>query len=201
MKAVTAFSQAQAIPKLKETLHVSNVHAVPRITKVLVSAGVGKRRAEANFLEDVEKGLTVLTGQHPVPRLARKSIAALKVRQGQTVGLLTTLRGRRMEDFLSRLLHVVLPRVRDFRGIPQGSVDERGNLSIGFREAAAFPEVDPAVIGTSFGLEVTIVTTAKDRAEGMALFRALSFPFADVSRGEGGKSKAASKQRPLTRGR
>ena len=180
MKTVAASSHARAIPKLKAALpHVSNVHALPRITKVIVASGVGKRRAEANFLEDVEKGLTLVTGQHPAPRLARKSIAALKVREGQTVGLMVTLRGRRMEDFISRLLQISLPRVRDFRGIPLTSVDTEGNLSIGFREAAAFPEVDPDAVGTLFGLEVTIVTTAKSRADGIALFRSLEFPFAE----------------------
>lgn len=173
-------SKAEAVSKFRGAFpNVSNVHALPRITKVLVAAGVGKRRAEANFLEDVEKGLSLVTGQKPSPRLARKSIAALKVRQGQVVGLLVTLRGRRMEDFLSRLLKVALPRVRDFRGIPLDSIDAEGNLSIGVREAAVFPEVDPSVITTSFGLQVTIATTAKSREGGMALFKALEFPFAE----------------------
>lgn len=171
--------QSVAVPRLREVLGTKNVHALPRITKVLVASGVGKRRAEGKFLEDVGRGLALLAGQKPSARLARQSIAGFKVRSGLVVGLLVTLRGRRMEDFLTRLLVVALPRVRDFRGIPLTSVDARGNLSIGIREASVFPEVDPAVIETPFGFQVTIVTTAGNRERGLALFHALAFPFAE----------------------
>lgn len=171
-----------AVPKLREVLKRSNIHALPRITAVVVSSGVGKHRGEGRFLEDVEKGLALATGQKPSPTVARRSIAGLKVRQGQVVGFRCTLRGRRMEDFLTRLLTVVLPRVRDFRGIPLSSLDAQGNLTIGIREVSvSFPEVDPAVIETSFGLEVTIVTTARNRDEAVALFRSLGFPLQAVS--------------------
>lgn len=167
-----------ATPKLKEALQETNLHALPRITAVIVAAGVGKHRTEGTFVDDVEKGLTLLTGQKPAPRQTRTSVAGFKIRQGQVGGFVCTLRGRRMEDFLERLLRVALPRVRDFRGIPLTSIDAQGNLSIGMREASAFPEVDPATIETSFGLQVTIVTTARSREEGLALFRALGFPLA-----------------------
>lgn len=167
-----------AVPKLQEALKTTNPHALPRITAVVVASGVGKHRAEGKFLEDVEKGLTLLTGQKPAARPTRKSIAGFKIREGQVGGLMCTLRGRRMEDFLARLLRVALPRVRDFRGIPLKSIDARGSLTIGIREASAFPEVDPATVETPFGLQITIVTSAQSREEGLALFRALGFPLA-----------------------
>lgn len=169
-----------AVPRLQVVLGRENLHALPRITKVVVAAGVGKHRTEGKFVEDVVKGLALLSGQKPVSRAARQSIAGFKVRQGQVVGTLVTLRGRRMEDFLTRLLWVALPRVRDFRGLPLASVDRQGNLSIGLREAAAFPEVDPSTVETPFGLQVTIVTNAGSRDEALALFRALGFPFAEA---------------------
>lgn len=183
-----------AVPRLKSALGLDNPHALPRVTKVVVAAGVGKHRTEGKFVEDVVKGLTSLTGQKPAARAARQSIAGLKVRQGQVVGYLVTLRGQRMEDFLARLLWVALPRVRDFRGLPLTSVDRRGNLSIGLREAAAFPEVDPAAVETPFGFQVTIVTTARNREEALALFRGLSVPFAETAEAEK-KERAARSPR------
>lgn len=166
-----------ALPQLRETLGRQNPHALPRVTHVIVASGVGKRYREPKAVEDVVNGLRLITGQRPVPREARQSIAGFKVREGQVVGYVVTLRGRRMDDFLSRLLWVALPRVRDFRGIPPRSVDAQGNLTIGLREASAFPEVDPADVETAFGLQVTIVSTARNRDEGLALFRAVGVPF------------------------
>lgn len=165
--------------QLVAALHAENPLAVPMVEKVIVAAGVGKHRTQAKFVEDVEKGLALLTGQKASVRRARKSIAGFKVRQGQEVGYQVTLRGRRMVDFLTRLVRVALPRVRDFRGVPLTSVDPRGVLSIGFREASAFPEVDPAIVETAFGLQVTIVPTVRDQETALALYRVLGFPFAD----------------------
>lgn len=175
-----ALYQSVAVPKLRDELKRSNPHALPHMRTVVVGIGIGKHRTEGKFLEDATHGLTLLTGQKPALRSARKSIAGFKVREGQPVGLVVTLRGRRMEDFLSRLLLIALPRVRDFRGIPLRSVDARGNLTIGFRDASAFPEVDPAKIETVFGLQVTMVTDAGSHDAGLALFRALGFPLADA---------------------
>lgn len=174
--------RVSAVPKLREVLGTENIQALPRITKVVVASGVGKHRAEGKFLEDVVKGLILITGQKPAPRIARKSIAGFKVRQGLEVGFKVSLRGRRMEDFLTRLINIALPRVRDFRGIPVTSVDGQGNLSLGLREASVFPEVDPAIVETPFGLQVTIVTTAGSRERGLALFRALGFPLTEEQR-------------------
>jgi large subunit ribosomal protein L5 len=170
-----------AVPALQEKLHRENVLSLPRVDHVLVAAGVGKHGKEGKFLEQVEEGLTLLTGQKPVRTLARKSIAGFKVRQGQAVGLKVTLRGKRMKDFLQRLISVTLPRVRDFRGIPIQSIDASGNLTIGIREAQAFPEVDPQKVETLFGLQVTIVTTAHSREEARLLFESLGFPMTEVA--------------------
>lgn len=165
--------------QLQTAFHAANPFVVPMVEKVVVAAGTGKHRTEGKFVEDVERGLALLTGQKASPRKARKSIAGFKVRQGQVVGFVVTLRGRRMADFLTRLVRVALPRVRDFRGVPLASVDPRGVLSMGFKEASAFPEVDPAIVETVFGLQVTIVPTVQDRETALALYRALGIPFAD----------------------
>lgn len=171
-----------AVPRLKQELGRSNLYALPKVKAVVVAAGIGKHRTEGKFLEDVTKGLTLLSGQKPTTRSARVSIAGFKLRQGQPAGLMVTLRGRRMEDFLIRFLRLALPRVRDFRGFSSRSVDAGGNLSVGLREASAFPEVDPAVVETPFGIQVTIITTARNYQEGLALFRALGFPFGEDSK-------------------
>jgi large subunit ribosomal protein L5 len=168
-----------AVPVLKERLGRTNVLSLPRVTHVVVAAGVGKHGREGRYLEGAEKGLTLITGQKPVRTLARKSIAGFKLRAGQVAGLKVTLRGARMEDFLTRLLHVVLPRVRDFRGIPVKNIDAQGNLSLGFREAHAFPEVDAQSVETPFGLQVTVVTTARSRDEARVLFEGLRFPLTE----------------------
>lgn len=171
-----------AVPALQAELKRSNPRSLPRVAKVVVAAGTGKRRAEPKFLEQVATALALLTGQKPASRVARTSIAGFKVRAGQPVGLLVTLRGRRMEDFLLRFLRVALPRLRDFRGIPLTAVDRQGNLSVGMREASVFPEVDPARIDVPLGLQVTVVPSARNRAEAVALYRALGFPLAEESR-------------------
>lgn len=186
-----ALYQSVALPRLRDKLKRTNPNALPRIRAVVVGVGVGKHRTEGKFLEDATLGLTLLAGQKPASRPARISIAGFKLRAGQPVGLVVTLRGRRMEDFLARLLWVALPRVRDFRGIPFRAVDAGGNLTIGFRDASAFPEVDPAKIETPFGLQVTIVTSARNSPEGLALFRALGFPLIEREQGtvSGGKRR------------
>lgn len=168
-----------AVPLLKERLGRTNVLSLPRVVAVIVATGVGKHGKEGKFLEHVEQGLTLLTGQKAVQTRARKSIAGFKLRAGQVAGYRVTLRGKRMGDFLHRLIHVTLPRIRDFRGVSARSIDASGNLSIGIREAVSFPEVDPQKIETSFGVQVTIVTTARSREDARALFDALGFPLTD----------------------
>ena len=171
--------QQAAVPVLREKLGRANRLSLPRVDHVVVAAGVGKHAKEGKFLEHVEIGLALLTGQKPVQTLAKKSVAGFKLRQGAVAGVRVTLRGKRMEDFLQRLIHVALPRARDFRGIPVQSIDSSGNLTIGIREAAAFPEVDPQKVETVFGLQVTVVTTARTQSEARALFESLGFPLTE----------------------
>lgn len=170
-----------AVPALKEKLGRKNVMSLPKISHIVVAAGVGKHAKEGKFMEDVEKGITLLTGQKPAQTLSRKSIAGFKLREGQVGGLMVTLRGKRMDDFLRKLIHVVFPRVRDFRGIAMKSIDQNGNMSIGIREAQAFPEVDPQKIETIFGLQITFVTTANNKEEAVALFESIGFPLTDIA--------------------
>lgn len=153
-----------------------NVHAVPRVDKVVVNVGVGKTRDDKKYLADVVDGLQAITGQMPHECRAKKAIAGFKVRQGNLVGYRVTLRGRRMDDFIKRFIGVTLPRVRDFRGIGMSSFDGKGNLSVGLTEQLAFPEVQVEKTDTLFGVQITFVTTANDDGEGEVLFRSLGFP-------------------------
>lgn len=185
------------LPALRVQLGRENALSLPRIDHVIVASGVGKNAKEARFLEDVEKGLTLLTGQRPVRTLSRKSIAGFKLRAGQVSGMMVTLRGQRMEDFLQRFVHVALPRVRDFRGISLKSIDESGNLTVGIREAQTFPEVDPQTVETPFGLQITFVTTARSREEAHTLFECLGFPLTSAvheQSGPIGPQRKASKR-------
>ncbi|HUY69923.1 MAG TPA: 50S ribosomal protein L5 [Candidatus Tyrphobacter sp.] len=151
------------------------------LKKIIISIGVGKLRTNAQFEEKVlpaiMKDLSLISGQKPAPRRAKKSIAGFKVRQGEVVGLMVTLRGRRMNDFLNRLINVVLPRLRDFRGIDLKNIDLSGNLSLGIKESALFPEIDQEANRVNFGVEVTLVSTVKNKKEGEEFYRSLNFPF------------------------
>jgi large subunit ribosomal protein L5 len=153
-----------------------NPHALARIEKVLVGVGVGKNRDNVKYGEAVKKDLAAITGQAPARRLAKKSVAGFNVRQGNVVGFHVTLRGKRANDFVTRLIHVTLPRVRDFRGISKKGFDRHGNLTIGLKEQLAFPEIHPDQTDVVFGVRVTIVTTATTDADGEALLRGLGFP-------------------------
>ena len=157
-----------------------NPHAVPKIDRVIVNAGIGKRvNADGKkVIELLEKDLARITGQKPAVRSAKKSIATFKLREGTPVGLVVTLRGKRADDFLTRLIRVAIPRMRDFRGIKLSAVDASGNLHIGIREQTIFPEAAEDPTGILFGFQVTVVTTAENREEGEALLRAVGFPLA-----------------------
>jgi large subunit ribosomal protein L5 len=165
-----------AIPEMKKKFGYKNDLAVPKIIKVAVNIGVGRIKDEKQ-LETIEKHLALITGQKPRRSGAKKSIASFKIRKGALAGYNVTLRGKRMEDFLEKMLSVALPRVSDFRGLNPKSVDQAGNLTIGFREQIVFPEISAEEIKMLFGLETTIVTTAKTREEALELFRLLGFPF------------------------
>lgn len=163
--------------KLAETLGIKNIHAVPRVTKVVVTVGVGKNRDNKTYIEAVQKDLAVITGQKPRERRARQSIAGFNVREGNLVGYSVTLRGKRMEDFMTRFVETALPRVRDFRGLSLSVLDGQGNASIGLTEHLAFPEIHADKTDTIFGVGITFVTTAKDNETAEQMFRALGFPF------------------------
>ena len=165
----------EVIPKLIKELGKKNPMAVPRIEKVVVNVGFGKIRDEKQH-EEVKKMLGLITGQKPSPRSARIAIAAFKTRKGLVIGYAATLRGQRMFDFLERLIRVALPRTRDFQGISDRSFDGRGNLTIGVKEHIVFPEMIGEDYRFLFGCEVTVVTTARKREEGIALLKAMGFP-------------------------
>jgi large subunit ribosomal protein L5 len=162
---------------LKDDLGFSNVMQVPRPEKVVVNMGTGDAPRDAKILDGAIKDLTTITGQKPAIRRARKSIATFKIREGMPVGASVTLRGDRMWDFLDRLLSIVLPRIRDFRGLDTRSFDGRGNYTFGVTEQLVFPEIDYDDVDATRGMDITIVTTASSDEEGRALLTALGFPF------------------------
>ncbi|MEW6611088.1 MAG: 50S ribosomal protein L5 [Patescibacteria group bacterium] len=169
--------QKKVVPEMMKQFGVCNSLAVPRIVKVVLNVGIGRNKNDEKYTTTVVDTLTRITGQKPVWTKAKKSIAAFKIRGGQTVGTKVTLRGKRMEDFLYKLISVALPRIHDFRGLPSSAVDTSGDLTIGFREHLAFPEIRPDEVERIHGLEVSIHSTAKTREEGVALFSLLGFPF------------------------
>jgi large subunit ribosomal protein L5 len=171
------FSELRAA--LKDELGLSNIMQVPRPEKAVVNMGVGEASRDIKVLDGAIKDLTTITGQKPAVRRARKSIATFKIRQGMPIGAAATIRGDRMWDFLDRLLSVVLPRIRDFRGLNPNSFDGGGNYTLGVNEQLVFPEIDYDDIDATRGMNITIVTTATEDAEGRALLRALGFPFAE----------------------
>lgn len=168
--------EKEALPKMMEEFGWKTPMAVPRILKVVVNSGIGKMRDKKDAVETVEKHLTLITGQKASPRPARIAVASFKTRKGMTVGYKVTLRGRRMYGFLDRLINFAIPRMRDFRGIPLKSIDQRGNLTIGIREHIIFPEIIGEDVRNIFGLEVTVVTNSKNKYQAVQLFRLLGFP-------------------------
>ena len=154
-----------------------NVMQVPRLSKVVLSIGLGEAIQNAKALEAAEKDLTAISGQHPIITRAKKSIASFRLRTGMPIGLKVTLRGERMYDFFDKLVNAVLPRIREFQGVPQDSFDGRGNYTLGIKEQIIFPEVDYDNIDKVRGLEVSIITTANTNEEGKHLLESLGMPF------------------------
>jgi large subunit ribosomal protein L5 len=164
-------------PALQKELELKNPMAVPRLHKIVVNMGVGEATQNAKILDPAVAELGQITGQKPVVTKAKKSIAAFKVREGMPIGAMVTLRGDRAYEFLDRLINVVLPRVRDFRGVSTKSFDGRGNYTLGLRDQLIFPEIDYAKVDKLKGMNVTIVTTAKNDNEARALLRSFGMPF------------------------
>jgi len=172
----------EVVPYLQEKLGIKNVMAVPKITKITVSTGFGKAvvsktvNERKQFVDYISNALGQITGQKPKTAQAKKSIAAFKLRAGVIVGCFVTLRGKRMYQFLEKMIYVVLPRQRDFRGIKINSISEKGDLTIGFKEYAPFPELKIEREKGIFGVEITITTTAKNKQAGIELLRSMGVP-------------------------
>lgn len=169
--------KTQIAPKLQKDFNLSNVMEVPRIQKVSINAGIGGFRDNREAVESFVSELAALAGQKPYPRKARMSEAGFKVRKNDVVGYSVTLRGERMWAFLDKFVNIVLPRVRDFRGLSTDSFDENGNYSIGLREHVIFPEVNPNAVKGIRSMQVTVVMDGKGKEVNLALLRELGFPF------------------------
>ena len=168
----------EIVPRLLELGDYRNVMEVPKLEKVVVGIGLGEAIQNARALEGAERDLPAITGQKPIITRAKKSIAAFRLRTGMAIGMKVTMRKDRMYDFVDRLISVVLPRIREFRGVPRNSFDGRGNYTLGLREQTPFPEIDYDKIDKVRGLEISIVTTAKTDEEGRQLLELLGIPFA-----------------------
>jgi large subunit ribosomal protein L5 len=157
-----------------------NEHVRTHLLKVVVNAGIGKLRSQSQFdekiLPEIEKELAAITGQKPAERMAKKSISTFKIREGEVVGLQITLRKQRMLDFISKISNIVLPRVKDFRGLELSNVDHDGNLNFGFRDQTVFPEINSERSRVAFGIQVTVVPRVKDRETAIDLYRSLGVP-------------------------
>ncbi len=169
--------EKEVVPAMMERFGYKNVMQVPRLVRISVNIGLGEALQNPKALEYASNDLAVITGQKPVVRRARKSIATFKLREGNPIGVSVSLRGRRMWDFLDRLMNIALPRQRDFQGVSPDAFDGHGNYSLGLREQLVFPEVDYDSIDKIRGMGVTIVTTAKTDEEGRELLRLLGMPF------------------------
>ena len=164
-------------PTLMKEFNYSNVMQLPQVKKVVVNIGLGEALSNAKALDAAVKDMTTITGQKPLVRKAKKSIATFKLREGNAIGVKVTLRGDRMYWFLDRLMNAALPRVRDFRGVPRDAFDGRGNYTLGLREQLIFPEIDFDAIDKLRGMEITIVTSAKNDEEARRLLQLMGMPF------------------------
>lgn len=167
----------EIVPALKKEFGYTNLLQIPKVKKVSINVGLSAKYKDAKFLEVMEGIMTRISGQKPVLRRAKKSISNFKIREGSIIGMSVTLRGPRLYDFLNKFLNITLPRVRDFQGINESSVDKQGNLAIGLKEYLAFPEVRSDEVEFMHGIQITIDTTAKNKKEGLALCKLLGVPF------------------------
>ncbi len=165
------------VPALKERLGIANMLAVPKVTAVVLNVGTSSATKDPKYLDTIANTLSRISGQKAIPRPAKKSIAAFKIRQGQVVGMKVTLRGKRMYDFLHKLIAATFPRMRDFHGIAPSTLDAQGNMSFGFPEHMVFPEIRLDEIERVHGVQITVVTNASSRAHAFELLKLLGFPF------------------------
>jgi len=169
--------QKDVAPQIAKELGIGNPMAVPRVEKIVINMGMGEAIANAKILDTAADELRAVTGQKPVVTKAKKSIASFKLRQGMPIGVVVTLRGDRMYEFLDRLVSIALPRVRDFRGVSPKAFDGRGNYTIGIREQLIFPEIDFNKVDKLRGMNISIVTTARNDEQARALLKGLGMPF------------------------
>ena len=169
--------QKEIVPALRKEFSYTNPMAIPRLRKIVVNIGVGEATQNVKVLDAASQELGWITGQKPIVHRARKSIAQFKLRQGMPIGCSVTLRGERMYEFLDRLVNITLPRVRDFRGLPTKAFDGRGNYTLGIRDQLIFPEIDYTKVDKTRGMNITLVTDAKNDEEARSLLRLLGVPF------------------------
>lgn len=169
------FSKKTAEEMIKE-FGMKNHMQVPRVKKVVVNVGIGKFTKDKNQVDEIKDSVRLITGQAPLLTKAKQSIAGFKVRQGMEVGVKVTLRGARMWDFIEKLANAAIPRIKDFRGLSAKNVDDKGNLNIGLKEHMIFPEIIPEQVKNIFGLQITIVSTAENKEQGLKFFKAMGFP-------------------------
>jgi len=163
--------------KLMSDLKIGNIMAVPKVVKIVVNVGAGEAITSKGVLDKIKEQIAIITGQNPVITRARISVSAFKLRKGTPIGVKVTLRGKKMDSFLEKLIKVIIPRLRDFRGIAEKTIDQHGNLNIGFSEQIIFPEIEFDKIDKIRGLEVTVVTNARSYENGKKLFELLGIPF------------------------
>ncbi len=174
---IREFYFKQVRPNLQKKLGLSNPMAVPRVKKIVINVGAGEAVMNRNVLKNITEQITVITGQKPIITKARKAVSAFKIRKGFPIGVKVTLRGKKMYDFLEKIIKIILPRIRDFHGIDTKSIDRSGNLNLGFREQTIFPEIEFDKIDKIRGLQVTIVTNCRNWEKGLLLFKELGVPF------------------------
>ena len=177
MSRLQTYYKENVVPELTKQFNYANIMQVPKITKITLNMGVGEAVGDKKVMERAVGDMTAIAGQKPVVRLARKSVASFKIRDGWPVGCMVTLRRERMYEFLDRLVNIAIPRIRDFRGLNRKSFDGRGNFSMGVKEQIMFPEIDFDKIDAIRGMDITITTTAKTDDEAQALLKAFNFPF------------------------
>jgi large subunit ribosomal protein L5 len=177
MVRLEQYYREKVVPRLREDLKIANVMQVPRISKITINMGVGEAVADKKVMDAAVADLTKITGQKPLITKSRKAIASFKIRQGLPIGAKVTLRGKRMYEFLDRLISIAMPRIRDFRGVSARAFDGRGNYSLGVKEQIIFPEIQYDQVDQVRGMDITITTTAADDRQGRALLEAFNFPF------------------------
>lgn len=172
--------QKEIIPELQKELSIENKMAVPRLEKIVINIGVGDAIQDIKTLDAAKTELSLISGQWPAVGRAKKSISSFKLRKGQPIACYVTLRGKRMYEFFDRLVNIILPRVRDFRGVPPQSFDGQGNYTLGIKDQLVFPEIDYTKVEKTRGMNITIVTSAKSEEEADALLKKLGMPFGEV---------------------